>query len=240
MIIIKVFIETTTLIAASINYKKLCHQNYSEAKSLFNFFEKNIETQTGFSSDTVINQAWAKLEKAINDTITEQECKFENDILRLDLFSKIKDSAEDRLTQNIRLLAKYALNNSATEKILNEEIAPFYKQFKEKVKNEGQFTKQGLRLKESTMRMIRRGNQPFFKGIPDIIDKTILSEAVYIKRTFIKEEKLCLASIDKDFSPSKKDSVLRDEIYKKFEIFCDHPSKIFSELRQNVPCEKKT
>ena len=235
MISIKIFVETTVLIAASIYSKggKYHHKQYSDSKSLFNFFKENIAKQAGFTSDTVINQAWMKLEKAINDVINESNEQFENNVVRLDLISGIKDDAEDRLAQNIKVLGKYPIDDSKVEKILKEEVSPFYKDFKNELKTKGEFVKYGLRLKKSTLKMIARMNKPYFKGIPDSVDKTILAEAIYIKRTFLNDEEICLASLDTDFSPAKKDSFLRDKVNDDFRIYCGWPAEIFSRAKQS-------
>jgi len=99
-------------------------------------------------------------------------------------------------------------------------------------KAQGKVTTSHFKLKAGLRRLIERGNKPYFKGIPDKIDQLILSEIIFIKRTFLKDEKIFLASLDTDFIPGWKDSVLRDKIVEKFDVICDNPAKIYAELKK--------
>jgi hypothetical protein len=101
--LLKVFVETSPLLAASIFYNngRIMHKSYCPSKSLFNFFKENLSLQIGITSDTVVTQAKSRLEKAITDCLRERQ---NLTIVELDLFSKVKDDSEDRLTENIKLL----------------------------------------------------------------------------------------------------------------------------------------
>lgn len=94
----RALIETSTLIAASIrailSHDNIQHKNYDVSKSLFNFFQSNLKLAVGITTDTVIEQSWRTLEKAIGDTVDEYT---KNEVASLNLASKIKDTIEDNL-----------------------------------------------------------------------------------------------------------------------------------------------
>jgi len=228
----KVFVETSPLLAASIYYDKgkIAHKKYDVSKSLFNYFKDNISLQVGITSDTVISQAGNTLLKAIEDTVLETNKSTPKDQLFYDTISRIKDNSEDKLRLNIKLLGKYPLSEEEVDKI-KPEIDAFFREMQSFTRQKGKFYSVGIRLHSATKRMIARGNRPFFKGIPDFVDKIILAEVTYIKRTFLKQEPLFLASLDKDFSPGK-DCIIRDKLFEKFQVFCDWPENIYKELKK--------
>jgi len=226
----KVFVETSPLLAASIYYEgKVSHKHYSYSKALFNYFNENIKQQIGITSDTVTKQAQNRLLKAITDCVRETKDINQEEI---ELISHIKDDSEDRLTENIKLLLKYPLNDAIVEKIQNNEVTPFFWEVKDTQKESGEFIVEGFRLKHSTKNMITRMNTPYFKSIPDFTDKRILSEAIFIKREIIPQEELLLVSLDTHFSPPKKDTIIRDKIYTAFKIYCDWPEQIMKKIKQ--------
>lgn len=87
-------------------------------------------------------------------------------------------------------------------------------------------------MKWDTKKQIIRGNRPSYKGTPDSTDFEIFSEAIYLKRTFLKKGKMFVASLDAHFAPPQKDSTVRDKIKGRFDIICDWPKKVFSEIKK--------
>lgn len=233
--LVKVFIETSTLIAASIRYnQKYTHKFYDNSKALFNFFANYISKQIGITSDTVIEQAKSKLEKAIGDLIYETEgsdFKMQDTEKYYETVAKIKETADDVLRKNIRLLGKVPIDEIELTKIKNTEVVPFFNE----IENELQQREKihiGIKLPRDLIKTIEKRNKPYFKGLPDHNDIEILSEAIYIKRTFFKTEKFFIASLDTHFSPTQKDSTVRDKIKEKFSIVCDWPKTIFEEIKK--------
>lgn len=233
----KVFIETTTLIAASIYWGegKYKHKEYDNSKTLIKFFRKNIQNQIGHTSDTVIEQSWRKLEKAIANVLEESEdseFKAKEPTKYFNLLSQIKDNSEDRLKDNIKVLTKMPIDEEKVNEIKSKELVSFFGRIVKEIKEKAHFNWQGVRLHRSTRKMIARTNRPYLKSIPDSADFQIFSEAIFIKRTFFSKNPYYLASLDTHFSPARKDSFVRDELDRKFNIKCDWPSEIFKELKK--------
>lgn len=233
---IKVFIETSVLLSSSVNFHdKYKHKNYDPSKSLFNLFEKQIMHQVGWTSDTVIDQSKEKLMKVVNDVINETErtdLKINNPVKYYDIISKMKDNAEDRLKKNIRLLTKMPTDENVVMDIKSKEVVSFFIDNEKQRRDAGNFNVSGMRLKSDIKRQIRRTNIPAYKGIPDYVDLEIFSEAIYLKRMFLKEGQMFVASLDTHFAPPKKDCIVRDKIKEKFNIICDWPEKIFLEIQK--------
>jgi len=203
----KVFIESSTLLAASVYFGKYVHKSYDSSKSLFKLFGKNIPLQIGWSSDTVTSQAKKTLEKVIEDVISEAEgtrFRTEKSIVFFDLMSKIKDDSEDRLIANIRVLTKMPIDEAAVTSIRACEVVPFFEKILEERKKEAKFSVSGIKLPWSLKKAITRTNTPYYKDMPDKTDIRIFAETIYLKRTFIAAGRLFIASLDTHFSPQGK------------------------------------
>jgi hypothetical protein len=238
----KVLVETSALLAASIKgaleSKLIQHKNYDISKSLLNFFQTHLTLSIGLITDTITEQSWRTLEKAIGDTVEESD---KSSVEFFDIVSRLKDAMEDNLRKNIALLAKHPVDVIEVDNICTKEINSFFQKVDAeiRIKSTDHVPVQGIRLHQGTLRTIDKFCLPYYKGKPDKIDKRIFAEAVYLKRTFFKEQKMYLASLDTHFSPAKKDSVIRDKINQEFNIFCDWPSAIYIELKKEYAAQSK-
>jgi len=231
----KIFIETSVLLAASVKCEKYLHKEYDSSKSLFNLFMGHIPLQLGWTSDTVIHQAENTLEKVVGDVISETEgsdLKNKDSVNYYNILSRIKDVAEDNLRRNIRSLTKMPIDETQVNSIKIDEVNPFFSKLGSEIKVAGQFFVSGVRLSSRAKKQIARGNRPSYKGKPDQIDLDLFSEAIYLKRVFLKKGHLLVASLDKHFAPYKKDPRIRDKIEKEFDIYCDLPREVYNKIKE--------
>jgi len=228
-----VLCEVNTILAASIKE----HKNYKDSRELLDCItstnQKDI-TFSGIITPTVKSQARNTLSKALHDTL---EWKLENleNRNRNKLYHFI---TEKFFTELLKKLKTYHIPYKITQKIKKSEITPMYEKIlKEKVGKPIISLCSSWKLR-STVNKIEKEKKDALKNhlkrksiIPDETDKTILSEAVYLKREVFQTNKMYLVSWDKHFSgDSDFYREIPERIRQVFGITCLTPKQLLGEI----------
>jgi hypothetical protein len=236
-----VFFETSTLVAASIRALEgdIEHSKYSEAKGLVNLVaNKEI---IGITSLITEEQANKVLEKALLDVM-----ELENRPTTVDEFRKystILDAIQRKYLENISHMDRLSIDKEEVDRIEKEEVYPMYDRLEYEARNRppkvtsssprfkgvardvnrmifGRYKRAMIRLEEKSI-------------VPDRIDRIILSEAIYLKRTRFPKEKYCLASLDNHFCGFTAPHIqIPISIKEYFDISCCSPSEIIKKIRE--------
>lgn len=228
-----VLCEVNTILAASIKE----HKNYKDSKALLDCITSTNQQDMNFSgiiTPTVKSQARNTLSKALHDTLKTKLENLENRNL-----NKVYHHITKKLfVELLRKLKTCQISYKLAQKIKKNEITPMYEKIlKKKVGKPIISLCSSWRLR-STVNRIEKEKKDALKNhlkrksiIPGETDKTILSEAVYLKREVFQTNKMYLVSWDKHFSGDNAFyREIPERIRQVFGITCLTPKQLLGEL----------
>ena len=247
----KVFIETSTLVSASVYAVSkeldvpLKHHFYDLSFPLFDYLKKHIKQRIGVTTITVEEEARSVIAEAVLEEIEQEVLKKpERRELLFKLYSAFCNISNDNLSKNISTLLREPIPEDEKE-LIYLEVEELYSEMsgydiRERAKEMAKFVpKRFKKLAEEIYREQFRPHQPLHRP-PSTADKKILSEAIYLFRRYRKENPkfiLYLASTDHHFSPSRDHKVktAHEKIYQRFGIICDWPDIIMQKISGTTP-----
>jgi len=250
----KVFLDTSTLIAASIYLtieaigKEIKDHFYDEATRLMSIIKKNINKRIGITTFIVEEEAYTVLERAVErklDQRVEREKVFE-------LLSIAVNSCESRLRKVLSSVLREPINPvEAGQTYIS--VALMYNALEEQAlklpKPAAMMTDAAPSFlnKAEIFEMYRSQDEILNSQLTNLIynpvedsDKMILAQAACLCKLYKETEKeICyfLASTDHHFVPVRRQRLtsrqVTDKIVTNFGIIAERPQKIFLTLRKN-------
>jgi len=250
----KIIVETSTLISASIFWKSnghlIKHPYFDKCSNLFGFLEDHAES--GIVTKTIEDEAKNVLDKAVITTIRQVYFDDIKEKIRImTLQHIITNHCLDRLEKFIEECStRLPINIKERDRIKKEEIEPFLQEI---VTNTVRYIQphipsfiKGQEFREELEDVIVKSLPAkgiVYKGMPADRDLTIMAEATLIYRKYEGKEKVYVASMDNHFIPNKVqvgsflsghkrflpdelDSTVRDRLAEKFGFIGDDPLEI--------------
>jgi hypothetical protein len=236
-----VFFETSTLVAASIRALEgsIQHSRYSESKGLVNQAAKR--EILGITTFNIEEQANNALEKALLDVMELN--KPPETIEEFRNYSTILDAIQRMYLENISFLDRLSTDKDEVVRIEEEEVYPMYEALDANVREPPEkvytISPKFMRTANYVNRIVFGRYKQTMKRldeksiIPDSYDRTILSEAVYLKRNRFQKQRFCLASLDNHFCGFKTPyTEIPEKIKELFYIECLSPSNIIPLIKK--------
>jgi len=254
-----ILIKTSLFWECYIKGKKIIIKEwkFAECEALFELIKKYKESLICVITKTIEDEAIHALEeKAVDNRLRIDDWRTRTLKGKYDyvtLKSVILDRSLDRMENLIEEYStRFPLDKAEVNKILNEEIEPFfkrilpqtirYKSLPEIIKKMRGSVEGKKEIIEIIKDSISSDKILYLTGEPKVKDKRIMAEATYICRIKNKD-KIYLSSMDHHFIPNptqiesylsnlsirdsnKMDTGMRDLIFKEFGFFSDTPKEL--------------
>jgi len=215
---LKVVIETSTLVSASICWKyenqgrefSLQHHFYPKCSALLEFCKTKGTPDNVIVTKTVEEEAKNALNRAVEKTIRDNPVP--NLIARYGLMVLqhiVLNDALDRLDYYVEECSmRFPINRTERDSVKEKEIEPFLKEISKNTLRYIQpsipkFIGKSLR-DELTTKIVESlpSKGIIYKGMPGDKDLIIMAEATLIYRKFNRAETVYVASVDNHFKPN--------------------------------------
>lgn len=250
----KVFLDTSTLIAASILLTtkaigiEIKDVFYDEATRLMSIVKKNINKRIGVTSFAAEDEAYqvlsSAIERKLNQKISDRAKVFQ-------LLSVAINSCESRLRDVLAVVVREPINPVEAARLLIQ-IVHVYDGLLTSAKK---LPKPAAMLAAAVPRFLNKAEMyEVYKSQDEILnsqltnliynpiedsDKMILAHAAYLCKLYKEAEgkiEMYLASTDHHFVPIKRDGLVSrqvtDKIEETFRIIADKPGEIFTALKK--------